>query len=104
MREAALHRPVDWSGFPPYVPLGVRRPPAKPPATPVKADVAASDSGALVAVESDDLETPPAIVEANPADDEPGLQAGVTATLEIAVWRRRRFWRLAARFVARRLR
>jgi hypothetical protein len=51
MREAALHRPVDWYGFPPYVPLGMRRSiPPKPPPEAVRDDVGASES--LVAPEA----------------------------------------------------
>jgi hypothetical protein len=37
------------------------------------------------------------------AQDGPVLLGGVTATLDITVWRRRWFWRLVASFVVRRL-
>jgi hypothetical protein len=104
MAEAALHRPVDWSGFPPYVPLGMRRPPPKPPATPVR-DEADGPGHQLATVAS---EAPLATVEAKPADahvSSPEVVGGVSVQLDIAVERRRsHWWRLALRLVARRLR
>jgi hypothetical protein len=66
--------------------------------------------GASEAPEKGVTIAPPATVIANQAlyeaptaaQDEPVLLGGVTATLDIAVWRRRWLWRLVASLVVRR--
>jgi hypothetical protein len=71
-----------------WVPLS--RVPSLPPERPVSRDIVADPI--------------PAVAEAPAAAEAPVLLGGVTATLDITVWRRRWFWRLAASFVLRRLR
>jgi hypothetical protein len=86
-----------------------RRLPPKPPSLPNLENVAASDSGALVAtVAASDAQV--ANVASKPADDDVRLpeakrMGGVSMQLDVAVERRRSwFWRLAVSLVVRRLR
>jgi hypothetical protein len=94
MAEAALQRPVDWSGFPPYVPLGMRRPiPPKPPSEAVNAVVEPVQAPELTEV------TEVSTASAAPSGavgDAACSTRGATMRLDIRFWRGRWFWRLGA--------